>query len=499
MRRLDPLPEKRKPALPPALIFAGSGGVEAWTEAGVEIAHGPDEARRLLAGLKGCQVFSASKLNVVARAVDARHITGTIWRKHLIGLKVDGGPKVVGTRGILGTVRDKADAFADLLVAESFCRAHRVHLGSPGWTSEQFLRSTLRTSLRLGSPTGKRGVMGGRKDCPDAKPSEPMIRGEGFYVDLHAAYPAAMVASPLPLRLVPASSRGIDAPVGIARARVTIPESMERWPPIPGLMPAGLWWQTGEIEGWWPLCELRLARTMGCPVEIDAVYEGRGYDQPFGPWMALMVEGRQLPGAAGRWMKAISNALWGSFSMEGEVWEVRFADQYGTRIGEIVRRRGSPPPDGGFLAGEVSARVRVRLFDELILPFDPWYVDTDGGVIRAGAGLPEPLGANAGEWSVRHWMKRFEARGAQAYRWTDHQDVTRAVIAGVPDATAADFDRYAPEGIQAWRVKRWEPGLLDEHGDPVPVFRRSSYAALPEGWTVRDPDAPLVASCSVTG
>lgn len=488
-RRYDPLPAKRKPFASPVLLVAGSAGLEAWTEDGTLIAHGPAEGRGLLQSLRGCRVFSATKLNRLAAALDARYFTGTLWRRQLIGLRLDDGPRVLGSRGVLGTV-PPPEAYAGLLLADTFCRDHRVRLGSPGWTAEQFWRGTLPSPIRVGSPTGKRGMMGARKDCPNA----PIVRGDSFYVDLHAAYPAAMMGEAVPLVLRPSSGRGLDAPVGVARARVTVPEWSAPWPPIPEAMPFGIWWRTGQVEGWWPLCELRLARDYGCRVEVDAVFEGDGYCDLFGEWGRKMLEGRLLPGTAGRWMKMVGNALWGTFAMDGEVREVRFADEQGSRVERVVRVRQTPPPTAGFVAGEVSARVRVRLYRELIAPFRPWYVDTDGGVIPAGAGMPEPCGDGPGEWSAKESFSKFEARAAQAYRGTDHRGRSRTVIAGVEGATFADFDRYAPEGIQSWRVERVVPGVLDENGEPVPILpRRGGYAGLPPGWTAIDPDGELVA------
>src|SRR5690606_1095041 len=132
----------------------------------------------------------------------------------------------------------------------------------------------------------------------------------------------------------------------------------------------------------------------------------------FDRWLGIMLDARELPGSAGALGKIIANSLWGAFAVSGPTRVVRFADDRGRKIASEVSRR-PPPPGAPFIATEIAARVRERIFREL-LPSDPVYVDTDGGMIRRGAPMPQPEGTGIGEWSIRDSFDRVEIVGMGA-------------------------------------------------------------------------------------
>jgi hypothetical protein len=224
------------------------------------------------------------------------------------------------------------------------------------------------------------------------------------YFDLVAAYPSAMVAAPFPLRLHPGPKNPPAGTIGIARARVQIPDLAHI--PIPDAMHRGpvpiytpersIAFPAGTtVTGWFMLRELELAEGIGCTVERYKTYVGDEYADVFGQWFRdFYLEGRSLPGGSAKLAKHCGNALWGMFKHEG------------TRT---------------LWAAETTARVRVRITREALYrpEIGAVYADTDG-VIATGSVTPEPYGRNPGEWATKEWAGITEVRilesGSYAYR-----------------------------------------------------------------------------------
>jgi len=482
-RQYQPLPTKRQVPKPLAMIHAGTGGIEIWSNWGTEVATPGANARALLRRYSEHKIFSRSKVNEIFVALDAQFCEASLWHNQVFNVKLDDGPKVIGTRGVFED-DNPADAFAALRILNDFCISNNVHLGSAGWTAEQFWRTGFSAPIGFVSPLGRRGLYGGRKELYDDSPTPNCL-----YVDIHSAYPSAM-SGPFPTSL-----KLIDTTVpltgdGIALATVTVPNEVGPPYPIFKPVPFGMWWKSGTHRGWYPFADLRNAKNSGCKIEIEAAYNGTGwYPGLFERWRALMIEGRNLPGNAGAMMKVVANSLWGIFGMSGSVKRVRFEDKYGKRIGETVGERKSPPPAAGFVGAMITGRVRERLWNELI-PKSPLYVDTDGGVISARHGVPEPSGEAPGKWAVKHSMRTFYGVAPQAYRFIDWQDNETVVMAGNSNATRQTLERYSWTPADAvpgpiFKIRFQEPNVFDAEGFAITVDNLIQRDTIPEGWKVR--------------
>lgn len=486
-RRLDP--ERRKEPPLPAILQVGSDGRSkiATEDYGIVISETASETIRFLRELRSThRVFSMSELRAALQWLGPEHFTVTMLGRSPLRLDLDDGPSILGTRRLF-TESDITEVMLSALTVDSYCRAHGVALGSLGWTSEQFFRLTLPGDLIVSNPVGRKGYAGGRKAAPN-----PGIFRDVLYVDLRAAYPAAMISEPFASRLELAPSKSLDWPIGLALASVHVPDSLDAWPPLAELRTYGHAWRTGEFRGWWTLRELRAARDLGVDITPEIVLRGSSDIRPFDSWWSMIGPGRELPGGAGRWMKAISNALHGTFVLDQPVKVVRFPTGALTAP-ELIRVRRPPPLGAAHLGTEICSRVRVRMLRELI-PSRPIYLDTDGGIILSGSPIPEPTGPNVGEWSVRERIERLDLRGNQAYafrRWGSETE--EIVLAGIPKASRVDLDRHAGDVMAdiaaGWRpkIRPAEPWVFDENGEPVPLsIGTVDRVGVPDGWTVAD-------------
>lgn len=485
IRRLD-REDRKIPALP-ALLSVGTDGrsMVATEDHGIVIS---EDRRATLAHLRELthhRVFSMSDLRSALLWLGPRNFAVSMLGRVPLRLDLDDGPSIIGTRRLFDQ-SDIAEMMLTALTVDSFCRDQGVALGSLGWTSEQFFRLSIPSDLIVSNPIGRKGYAGGRKACP-----EPGLFRDMLYVDLRAAYPAAMIGEPFATRLELAPDRSIEWPVGMALASVIVPSYLDRWPPLAEIRSYGHSWRTGEMRGWWTLRELRMARERGVQIEPEIVLRGSSDARIFDRWWSLIGPGRDLPGDAGRWIKAISNALHGTFILDQPVRIVRFPSGLLAEP-EILRVRKPPPLGAAHLGSEICSRVRVRMMEELI-PSSPIYLDTDGGIIRSGSPIPEPSGDGVGEWSVRQRIETLDLRGSQAYafrRWGSETE--EIVLAGTPRASRVDLDRHAGDVLadisSGWRprVKTMEPWIFDESGDPVPLSIGAVERGVPERWTVRD-------------
>lgn len=484
---------KRKPPSGPVLISTGEGGsLRIWARDDEIETDNPVEGRRVLRRLDsaGFRIFTTSKLKRVVSGLGASHFEGTLAARRLVRIRLDDGPVIYGTRSVL---KGNAESFRELSLLWDFCQSYGAVFGSASWTSEQLLRSTLDQRLRFHAPVGRKGARGARKS----------YYAEGTYshvdyVDIRSAYPSSMISDPVPSELVYQPGPSIDYPVGIALADVTIPEDSERYPPLYELARFGMIWKTGSVRGWYPLRELRMARDAGCRVEPDLVYRGENYLRPFDDWHRIMMEARALPGAAGRLGKIIANTLWGTFANGSETMVVRFADDRGEKIDlSSVRVRRPPPPEASFISVEIAARVRERIFRELV-PSQPIYVDTDGGIIRRERPLPPgTTGSGIGEWSVRDRFEKFELVGIGAYIGHRYNGTKSVVLSGHEGiASTVDVRQHgasgggtvvadsAREGWKGAKLRDRVPWVFDAEGRPVSLEYQWPLDQLPGDWSV---------------
>jgi hypothetical protein len=117
---------------------------------------------------------------------------------------------------------------------------------------------------------------------------------------------------------------------------------------------------------------------------------------------------------------------------------------------DVTPYRRQPPATAAYVAGEVSARVRERVWREA-LHTDTLYVDTDGVIMTAHGTLPPFTQDDApdGHWRVSHNMRVCQIKAAQAYRWIGYDDSEHYVVAGLADAGPQTF-KNLPTADALW-------------------------------------------------
>lgn len=255
---------------------------------------------------------------------------------------------------------------------------------------------------------GRRSFVGGRKEAKSA----PANYEGAHYLDLRAAYVSAMDA-PLPLHIRESKPEWCDD--GICYASVRVPE--QPWHPLPKRVSTGkrgtdfLLFGYGYTQGYFVVSELRNAvENFGVEAELIRVWQGYLFKPIFSDWVALAMDLRQLPGAAGKIAKQMTVKLWAIFAANPK-WKletVLFLDRRGREREVTARKNGDYAAKTTFLSSLIASRVRVQLLNELT-PNGAVYVDTDGGILPRNVLVPG--------WDRKRVMDRVEIRAAQAYRW----------------------------------------------------------------------------------
>jgi len=445
------------------------------------ITNDPNATQDLLLELqrKRFRIFATTKLHTILGHLDARRFEATLQDSRIVSIKLSNGPKIYGTRALVGPT---VNGYQALLELWDYCQSWNVNLSSPSWTSEQFLRATLVKPLKLHAPINK-GTKGARKGW-----LQEGTYSDIYYADIKSAYPAAMISEPIPTMLVHTGST-MNGPVGLALAEIVVPSEIGIWSPVHQTTRYGIMWNTQgrTVRGWYSFRELRTASDVGCLVKVLTAFSGKRYGQPFTAWQKIMLELRSLEGTAGKWAKVIANSLWGSFANHGISKRVAFADEYGTEIKEILSIR-PPPPNAGFIATEISGRVRDRIYRELV-PSNPIYIDTDGGMVRSGSDIPSPAGNHCGLWELRKRFHSVEIHGIGAYIGTDWRDRIDTVLAGWEGtASMADVRTHGgtygatDRAIQRIKISPRTPWLFDANGKQLGVLPRWNIKDLPQDW-----------------
>lgn len=297
------------------------------------------------------------------------------------------------------------------------------------------------------------------------------------YFDLGAAYPSCMAAEPFPCRLIPVKVTTRLAGVGLARATVEVPPM--DWCPLPVRVRRGaVCYGWGTAEGWWTYRELALARDTGCKVTVHESWAGVRELDLFGPWWSVVREGRALPGAAGALAKAVTSRLWGAFALEDDGGAtVRWRDKAGRRPVRVRqhRARALPAARTVYVASEITARVRDRLYREaLAAASDVIYVDTDGFI--AGQDTPDNIGTGPGEWRVKAAMPLVEIRAPQVLRHTcatcnrDHA-AWHYTVAGAPTSELAARIFSRTQRTRGEGVASLQPGAVTLPRAPLDRYR----------------------------
>lgn len=284
-------------------------------------------------------------------------------------------------------------------------------------TSNVFFRETASLSKSLGPVAIHTG---GRKEA-----RRGTYRNRVDY-DIVAAYPTAL-RQPLPTLLVEAPQEftkrlDLDAWEGIAVAKVRIPP-ME-WGPLPVLIDMASEvscygftkaneWATVTL----PISELRMARNLGCDVELVKAHIGTATEDHFSLWYDNIVPLlRGLPGTAGVIGKVVVNRLWSCFAVSPNgIRKEHTFDADGRMISvdippdpiaQVKRRAGTT-----YIGAIIQSRVRQRLYTEGLQYFKGVvYMDTDGVVSRPSPVTPEG-------WKVKAEMRWLDVAGPQALNY----------------------------------------------------------------------------------
>lgn len=454
----EPL-RQQKPRPWAFITYATTRGFEIITSGGeVDRTGSPDAFLADVGRLAKTHTVLCANLMQLLLTTDARGWTARQRRSRIGSIRHDNGARVVVLPAGTFTDRDpdaRYDALACYLAWLATFGVGFTARSSWSTLGVMLWRSSLARPVRFKGPDARDAMYGGRKEAPFAWRFGPCSRW-----DVSAAYPAAL-AEGMPSRLStvprPATLLRTDAE-GLARARVVVPdaEPFARWAPLPVVTDPRsrkhLAWRTGELQGFWPLSELRQAEAAGCTVEVLEGWAGQRDHDAFSRWWDLVVQARDTlePGAA-RLAKYHSNLLWSSFAVSASpiVWK-RWRDRFAREPYRVkVQAAGADPsPSTVYVSAITAGRVRSRLWSEALVKPDGTarrtvvFADTDGFI---GAASDRPTGScsgRPGEWRREGDMACVEIRHASAYRYQPELgDEWRYRVAGAagPDAAERRF------------------------------------------------------------
>ncbi len=246
----------------------------------------------------------------------------------------------------------------------------------------------------------KQGYYGGRVEIFEHAPTYELAE-----YDVNSSYPWAM-SQQMPMELVGTAKtpRALEKIMdgqyeGVLCARVSVPEM--HVPPLPyriekGTM-GGVYFPTGEWTGWYPACELRYAREVGCTVQPMAGIAYRGFSE-FRSFIDEIYELKmKASGAVRMFAKLILNGCYGKFAQrpEQEVLVVSKTQEEGMALIDEERPgsvRSLKDDDFRFLSVEkfrwpkhthyalasyVTGYARILLHQRLSESLRPAYCDSD--------------------------------------------------------------------------------------------------------------------------
>lgn len=275
--------------------------------------------------------------------------------------------------------------------------------------------------------------------------------------DMKAAYPSAMVEHPLPATLnVTSVGKKIPFPddaQGWVYARVAIPFEDSIWHhyPLPlfdhDTLSVSYGW--GVWEQWFSTVELWTALQYGTVklLGTDMAIVGE-LDRDLTPWWKEVEELRSLKGMAGQFGKAVSNSLWGGLSIVGQVAGSGTVGRNGKA--ELNQATERTTHDTAHIGGLVAARVRARLYSEVLLHGDErhiFHVDTDGVIMDRQwwdppEGWVKKNSINEVQFMGGPRMYRFQCDNPKCechYQW-------HHVMAGIDRELQADVARFMLAG-----------------------------------------------------
>jgi hypothetical protein len=411
----------------------------------------------LLKDLEGCALYVHHSLRAMLRTTGARAWQADAWKGRATSLALEGTKaRVMSLRRVFNDRDDPETRYESLSEATTWLRGEGVGVGSISAMAWQLWRSTLTHSVDLSADpkVTRPAFYGPRQECAPGYNYHDHVS-----LDMVQAYPHSMAARPFAAQLREVSTSTTLDPErsGIARANITVPDTLP-YPPLPvRLGPAMIHWQVGQFTGTWSWAELDAAKRLGCDVTVTRCWAPLNEVDLFGAWFDTLQRARATlsPGAV-RLIKPVANSLWGMFGMSSDVRTIiRWRDDLGDDAEVIERRpRSMPQANTVHIAAEVTSRVRTRMLLEGLAPElarrsdAPVHVDTDGIIIPSSALkrlTNRPSGTAPGEWRVKDSMTTLEVRAPQLYRYmVDPRDGWHYVAAGLGTRGAADLFQRIP-------------------------------------------------------
>lgn len=411
-------------------------------------------------------------------------------KQGIVSAQVIGGPKI--RRGYMRPLDvDLEEYLKAYFWVNDYLAEHGVTFTSSSWASEQIFRMGFSKSLTLSNPIGRTLMKTSRGIC---RPGVT-YRGNMEKWDIRSAYPYAMLsnAHKFPTRLIPIEPNEWDQrESSLVLAHVICrPSFGELDLPIIQEHPTDMA-NPKETVAWFYDFELRTILENHHHVEPLAAFKIVTADlsDELGRWHSILSPRLDDIGFAGKILKSIANALWGSFAstlVYAYSWEF---DEWGIPQAKEFRRQAY----GGQLGAEhvaawVNALVSDRVFKEFISPFNVLYFDTDGGFVKP---LADNIGGgDFGQWKFEGHYRKLEIVGWQAYAaWQDNGiDVT---LSGIPDATYKDLRHY---GANADRTTYISQLIEDDPFSQIAAIENTgnSVTTIPidiaerKGWNYIDP------------
>lgn len=307
-------------------------------------------------------------------------------------------------------------------------------------------------------------------------------------VDAASMFPWAMVHAPFPvpwgtferIRGAP----GALQETGIYRARIAHDPDLDALGLLPYRTNKGTIFPKGEFSGSWIGAELIRAARAGIKVQVQSGIEFHTFARPFDNYIrALFRRKSRARGGMRSIYKTMLNGLYGKFGEKGERVQALTLEQF-TKLRNppeefrvwnglvFFRREQRPPPWGNQVwSAIVTARARVRLYDEMVRIKRAGgrilYCDTDS-VMFQGSRLHYPAKApRPGVFEDRGNFRLAIIRGKKEYAlqhekgWTFH-------VKGVPFAAREDYIRSGMASFQ--RPIRLREGARS--GEPVNLWRQ---------------------------
>jgi hypothetical protein len=300
----------------------------------------------------------------------------------------------VGARIIHLLPRDIDPSLMDLCAWRDWVESEGAGIGSRSGTAVSMLRARLSEGFETGGMSVPIGlIVGGRMHS-----TRPAMHESVTVWDLRSAYASTLATLPSGRWRVGRLDLDDKAPQ-FAECSVLIPKR-SKWGPLPqreGVTTTGAWWEEWIIErpypqgitlsGLWSADELRSAVDCGARIlRVHRAWRMHIEAYPFYDWWRAIERGRLLPNAAGSLAKVTGNTLWGVFAVRpGKLERIEY------RNGLMHR---TPMSDGYSsnrqrdyaLAETITARVRARVYDELIRPAGDNLISVcvDGGLVKPG-------------------------------------------------------------------------------------------------------------------